>query len=679
MKKSRCFGFSRMSSLLLAGCLALGIAFPATSAAADTKAAVTVYGMPSNLPSQYKSTDFTVTAGGQSVPVYASGANAWGSTVSYATFDASEAVSVSIGVNFSFTQYQLIPNSLGIAGTRSGSQVNFTVQPDTDVTLLLDGNYNGRVLHLFVRSPEEDVPSVKDSNVVTYAPGYYDLSSQTPVQLSSGQTLYLAGGAVVRGRVLVNNAQNVTIRGRGILLNDFSSNDGYDNVALALKNSDEVHVKDLLVARNMNSWTAFMWKCSNVDVVGFKAINAKYASSDGFDIANSHDVLFDHVFVRSCDDSVAVKGTGDAGYNASEDPADTPPTYHVTYQNSQLWSDSNNAIGIGAETLAEYFDNIDFNNIDILRNYDDLNYPDQLTDRSAVNICALNATTIQNVTFENIRVGKAKRLIGICMVDSFWFGSLSGNWRWPGVIQNIHYKNIESDSDGSNEIRIYGKDASHLIRNVTLENVKINGNDVSRFSDPHFNVNSFVKEIHIVSPDTPEGITSDGPILPASLNNAATQFSQVQGGNNWNYRVWQAGVGTSDMTWNPDGSGHWRGTGQWDAIWTDGNQVYLHPDATQVMLEWTAPRSGTVNISGNVHKSDTGGGDGITASVWKNNQMIWPANGQWQHVLYNDTTGYSTAVSTTVAQGDILSFRVDKYGNNAYDSTVWTPAVSYED
>lgn len=120
----------------------------------------------------------------------------------------------------------------------------------------------------------------------------------------------------------------------------------------------------------------------------------------------------------------------------------------------------------------EYFREIPFENIDILRNYDDLNYPDQLTERSAINICALNATDIGNVTFENIRVENAKRLIGITMADSFWFGSLAGNWSWPGSIHDITYKDIQSNSNGSNQIRISGYDEDHLIHDITLENIR---------------------------------------------------------------------------------------------------------------------------------------------------------------------------------------------------------------
>lgn len=653
---------------------------PAGYAQTSEDTIVTAYPVPSGLPSKYVSSDFTITAGNTSVPVYVSGENAWGNKVSYAALDTSGLTTVNINVHFSFNSYQLLPQSLGLSGTRNGNSVSVQVNPDTDVTLLLDGDYNGRVLHLFVRSPETNIPLMQDSHVIYYPPGYYDLSAQGPVQITSGQTVYISGGAIVRGRFLVQGSENVTIRGRGILLNDYVSGDGFDEVALALKNSKNIEIRDLIVARDQNAWTAFMWKSAQVDVLNYKAINARYASSDGFNIANSHDVLFDHAFIHTSDDSVAIKGTGNAGYDPAVDPATAPPTYNITYQNSQLWSDANNAIGIGAETLASTFDNIKFQNIDILRNFDDINYPDQLTERAAINICALNATTIQNITFEDIRVEKAKRLINITMEDDFWFGSLPGNWQWPGVIRNVHYKNITSMSDGSNEIRIYGRDAVHLIENITFENIQIGDQFVSAFQDAYFRVNSFARNLELYSPENPNGITTDGPILPdGSTHHAAEQFSLEQGVNHWFYRTWQAGVGTRDMVWNLNGSMHWRGPKAWDAIWKADGELYFHPDVTQILLDWVSPRAGKIEINGIVKKSVVNGGDGVTVSIWKNNQMIWPSNGQWQVLEYNDNMGHETAASTILDKGDVISFRVDKRGTTDYDSTKWTPEITFID
>lgn len=638
-----------------------------------------IFEKPAAMPEKYSSADFQVQAGGQSVPVCVSGDNAWGNPVSYGTFESSGPVEIQININFSFADYALLPGSLGLSGQRVGNKVTFTAQPGTDITFLPDGNYNGRVLHLFIREPLTDIPDIQSSSVIHYSPGYYDLSGQPPLMLTSGQTLYLEGGAVLRGRVLVQNADHVTICGPGILLNDYAAQDSYDGVAIALKNSTDVTVRDITVIRDMNSWISFMWKCRNVTVKNYKAINARYASSDGFNVANCQDVLFDGSFIHSCDDSVAIKGTGNSGYNPAEDPSLALPTSNITYQNSQLWSDANNAIGIGAETQASCFDQIRFQNIDILRNYDDLNYPDQLTERSAINICALNATQIRNVTFEDIRVEKAKRLINITMEDSFWFGSLAGNWQWPGSIQNITYRNITSNSDGSNQIRISGRDSEHQISDIRFENIRINDTQLSDFNTDIFSVNSFGKNIRLISDLNPEGITTDGPITaPSNRYQAAEQLSGIQGENGWYYRTWQAGIGTQDMAWNPDGSNHWRGSKQWDAIWVEQDQLLLHPDETQILLDWKAPRSGTISVSGTVRKYASEGGDGVNVSIWKNNQMIWPVNGVWRTIAYNDTVGAAAEISTSVAQDDVISFRVDKRDNTAYDSTSWTPTIIYE-
>ncbi len=635
---------------------------------------VTAYPMPMGLPSSYVSSDFDVRADSMDIDVYYGGNNAWGKGISFASFGFSGPVTVTVTTNFSFSSARILPRSSGIACSVNNNTITFVLEEPQDVTILFDENFQGRTLHLFAQEVETNIPDINDSNVMYFAPGYYDYSNQTPLIIPSGKTLYLAGGAVIRGRVLVSNASNVTIRGRGIILNDFSTSDGYDSVALTLKSSNYVTIKDVIISRNAASWSAFMWKCGNINVEDVKIVNPCYASSDGFDIANSHDVLFDGMFIRSCDDSIAIKGTGTSGYSASENPANALANYNITIQNLQVWSDANNALGIGAETVAAYYDNITFKNIDILYNYDDYNYPNYFKERAAINICALNATSFSNITFEDIRVEKAKRLIAINMSDDFWFGSLQGNWNWTGSMNNITYKNITSYSDGSDEIRIYGKDNTHNISNVTFDNVTINGQMISDFNDSHFQVNSFANNLKIINNGTLV-TTANGP-FGSNIHVAAKEFSTVQGTNGWHYRSWTAGVGIVDMAWNPDQSGHWRGPYNYDAIWVYGNNLYLHPDNDQILLEWTAPYNGEINIVGTVKKYEIGGGDGVVVSIWKNNTMIWPAN--WLNIAYNNNIGVDHNYMTTVSAGDIISFRVDKGSNNAYDTTMWNTEIIYE-
>ena len=68
----------------------------------------------------------------------------------------------------------------------------------------------------------------------------------------------------------------------------------------------------------------------------------------------------------------------------------------------------------------------------------------------------------------------------------------------------------------------------------------------------------------------------------------------------------------------------------------------------------------------------------MTVSIWKNGTMIWPENGQWMHIASNDAVGCDAKVTTDLNAGDVLSFRVDKFGDTAYDTTEWTPVIRYE-
>lgn len=150
--------------------------------------------------------------------------------------------------------------------------------------------------------------------------------------------------------------------------------------------------------------------------------------------------------------------------------------------------------------------------------------------------------------------------------------------RGRGSIHDITYKDIQSNSNGSNQIRISGYDEDHLIHDITLENIRLGTVQLSDYDTEHFYVNEFAKSIRLISQSNPAGKLLDGPYYPLSeVHNAAEEFSVQQGENGWHYRTWQAGVGTYDMSWNPDGSGHWARPEDLDAVWKSGDSLYMHP------------------------------------------------------------------------------------------------------
>ncbi|WP_155987952.1 glycosyl hydrolase family 28 protein [Gorillibacterium massiliense] len=479
---------------IAAAALMLLYMLPGCQQPAAKEVPVATYSAPADLPVNYRSTDFTVKAGDSGIDLYNGGNNSWNEPVSYGYFDLPGSSTIAVTPNFDYETFEIVPRSLGIKGERKGNAITFKLDRPANVSLVLDGNYHGKVLHLFAEEPEKDIPDPADPNVIYFGPGYHDHGDygEPPTMIGSNQTLYISGGAVVRGRFRADHATGVTVRGRGILLNDYRSNDEYDDIALSLNGVTDSTVKDIIVNRDTNSWTSSMYGSSNVQVLNYKAVSPRYASSDGFNINSSHDIVFDGSFIHSADDAVAIKGL-----SQEEDPAKALPVYNITYKNAQLWSDANNGIGIGAETVAAYFKNITFSNIDILYNFDDRDHPDELPDRSAINIFALHGTEISGITFEDIRVEKAKRLINVQMDTSFYFGALQGNWAWPGSISGITYKNIVSYSDGTNEIKVQGWSKERQISDILFEHIRINGKKVKALNDPHFTINEYAHSLKV--------------------------------------------------------------------------------------------------------------------------------------------------------------------------------------
>jgi hypothetical protein len=652
----------------------------ATPAAFASGTIISTSPVPAGAP---QSSDFAVSAGGSAVGVYDAGANAWANQVSFGQFDFSGGpVTVSVVVNFPFTSYRLAPNSLLLASSKSANVITFSLASPTNVTVVLDGNYQGRVLHLFAQAPDTTPVTASGPGVTYFAPGFHDLSTQPPLIIASGQSVYLAQGAVVRGRILIKNATTAAVRGHGLIVDDYTSHDAYDNVALAIKNSSNVTIDGIMMNRRAPSWTAFMVGSNTVAVTGIHVVSPTYASSDGFDIVSSHDVTFDSVFIRSCDDAVSIKGYPNGDYNAVANPGAYPAVYNIMYKNSQLWADANNAMVVGEETIASSYSQIHFSNIDVLYNFDDVAHPDILTDRAAIEVLSLNATPMSAITFDYIRVDQAKRLINVAITNNFYLNSLNGNQGWPGGISGVTFSNITSTSTGNNQIRLNGWDASHTVSNTSLSNVVINGAPVTGFGDTHLNINSLVSNTQITS----GGATITNPAQPINMSpgtdwspyvyDLSHDLTPQQNNQGWSFQTWKSSVGFTPMTWNASLQ-RWVGQATYDQVWNGTGRVFVSPDNDQVLLNWTAPHAGKINVTGTIAKFDAAGGDGISVSIWQNATQVWPASGGWQNVAYNNTVGYSPSQTLTIAPGDVISFRVDQNSTPANDTASWSPRITY--
>jgi len=147
-------------------------------------------------------------------------------TTSWTTFSFSGEVTVTVTRlgGEPISTCEVLPSSYGIETEVSGDTCTFELDRARKLSVEFDGDTTHPML-VFADALETDIPDPKDPNVLYFGPGLHDIGDTT---LTSGQTVYIEGGAVVFGRFLVGSPdaladeEGITIRGRGVL-----SGEGY--------------------------------------------------------------------------------------------------------------------------------------------------------------------------------------------------------------------------------------------------------------------------------------------------------------------------------------------------------------------------------------------------------------------------------------------------------------------
>lgn len=148
---------------------------------------------------------------------------------------------------------------------------------------------------------------------------------------------------------------------------------------------------------------------------------------------------------------------------------------------------------------------------------------------------------------------------------------------------------------------------------------------------------------------------------------ASEGFAGAQFENYWTYETYNGSFSamnnfeSSTYFWN-------NGNDQWNRVY----DTYQHPgENTDSVRTWTAPYSGTVSITGEISVPDVNS-DGVLVNIFKN------TTSQWQAVIPGGGSTTPTGVgSIAVNAGDVIRFKVNKYGNHYNDVTSWNPVITY--
>lgn len=414
----------------------------------------------------------------------------------FITFDMDAPVEVCVRYPRAPKEVTIRPLSRQIAGEIRDKEVTFTIREPGQYTVEADGRHNA--LHVFANPMEE---SEGRDATYQFRSGVFRVGR---LELKSGESLYIGADAVVYGAVCSVDSENVHIYGRGVL-------DGSEYVRDANSVLSEGLVyfqrcKNLrmegIILRDPCMWTVTSVNCVGLTFDNVKLIGLWRYNSDGFDFVNSRDVHVLRCFLRTFDDSIVLKGL------RLDDQTEKMDLENYLIEDCVVWCDWGGALEIGAETIADRYRHIRFQNCDIIR-----------TDQGALRVQSGDRADISDVSYENIRIeysahdqraryqkNDAQTYDPGDLPAHDWFirdWMYCDMWSQDHLLGHVHeisYNDIFIYKDEAVPMPMAlfrGGDAEHLVENVRVENVYCNGEKIT----PVAQCNDFTQNISGIVPE----------------------------------------------------------------------------------------------------------------------------------------------------------------------------------
>lgn len=403
------------------------------------------------------------------------------------------------------------PLARGIKPKVKDGRVRFRIDKPGPITIEPGGSLK-HVLHIFANPPEKDVPDPKDPNVLYFGPGIHEVREK---DLKSGQTVYIAGGAVVYlkpipdeqrtgkheaygldvywtgpGLFTSTRQKNVTVRGRGILCGRRSLDHRQRGPLVKFEFIEDLKVEGIVI-RESPVWSLNMVNCQRVHVQNVKVIG-HFVNNDGIVVGGTSDALVEDCFSHNADDSLEIKVW--------------QPQKNVTFRNCVVWNDIGGSFGLFHECGAE-LSNVLFENCTVLHS----------TDGSSVcPVVGLKVTgpgNVHDIRFENIVIEdvSSEKRPALKLINNWddWhieyatkpgspYELLSPPKHDPpyAPIRDVVFKNVKVLNCRNTDIALISDGAASPIENVTFDNVVINGKKLVP-DDPRIRKNEWVSGVTV--------------------------------------------------------------------------------------------------------------------------------------------------------------------------------------
>ena len=334
-------------------------------------------------------------------------------------------------------------------------------------------------LYILADAPETAPPSPDAADVKVLAPGRHKAEEFDPgdrkvlylsdgmhtvegdlAGLYSGKALYIAGGAVLRAKIIGDNVSDAKLLGHGIIdgstiprvPGDWRS-EGTQGF-IFLRRGDGITM-DGPVIYNCPYWNIVPFGTTNLVIRNHKAITWTL-NNDGVQPRSCTDLLVEHCFLKCADDCIAIKTRRAAAMESRR----------LMFRDLVLWNDvPGNPMEIGHTSQADLLEDVTFCDIDVIH----AEGPKHHT----ISMCIIDHSTVRNVLYENIYVeGIRQKDIGLRVTTSRYTTD-----KQHGRIQGVTIRNYLMDGKFHGG-EVTGFDDQHMVEDVSIENI------VNFFDDP---------------------------------------------------------------------------------------------------------------------------------------------------------------------------------------------------
>jgi hypothetical protein len=322
-------------------------------------------------------------------------------------------------------------------------------------------------LALFATPPETAVPRAGDPNVLYFGPGLHEAGVIRP---RSGQTIYLAGGALVRGRIEAREVSGVRVAGRGVLDASRHSVREEKTPGILFEKCTDIRVEGIGVRGG--SWWQVLFLLTDRAEASHLNILGVSVNTDGIDLDGVRNFVARHCFIRCEDDGFGWHAV-DARRNGE------PPTENCLAEDCVIWNTRyGNGLRLGASMETQLFRNIMFRRIDVLEHAG-----------AAIRSDHSDWALCENTRFEDFIDESPGRLVEVVIARTRYTND-NGYRDERGRFRGLHFKNVVS---AGGDIVLQGHDAAHGIEEVTFEGCSIGGKPVRSLAD--ITMNEFVRNV----------------------------------------------------------------------------------------------------------------------------------------------------------------------------------------